>query len=249
MDLNRYSIINNKNKREMVLLKGNGCKWRKCRFCNYHFDYSFNEEENYSLNKTVLKNVTGIYKTLEVINSGSFTDLDKNTVSLIKDICIKKDIRTLHFECHWIHREAIKNLKKYFNEYDITVKIKSGIETFDYNFREKYLIKGIPDISLPEIAKYFDEVCLLFGIKGQTIESMENDIQIGLRYFERVCINIMTENGMPVKPDSAVIKTFKENLYEKYKKYENIDILIKNTDFGVGQNSFKLNEISTITKQ
>ncbi len=234
MDLKRYSVITDKNKREIVLLRGNGCKWRKCRFCDYHLDFSPDLEENYNLNKTVLKNVTGIYKTLEVINSGSFTDLDKNTILLIRDICVKKDIHTLHFECHWIHREDIDGLKKYFGKYRITVKIKSGIETFDYNFREKYLVKGIPDISPSVMAEYFNEVCLLFGIKGQTLQTMEKDIQTGLKYFERVCVNIMTENKTSLKPDKAVITTFMENLYKKYKDYENIDILIENTDFGIG---------------
>ncbi len=234
MSLKRYSVINNKNKREIVLLRGNGCKWKKCRFCDYYLDFSPDTTQNYELNKTVLKNVTGIYKTLEVINSGSFTDLDKNTISLIKDICVNKDIQRLHFECHWIHRDKINDLREYFGNYNINVKIKSGIETFDYNFREKYLIKGIPDISPSEMAKYFDEVCLLFGLKGQSRETMENDIQIGLKYFERICVNIMTENGTPVKPDKSVIKIFIENLYKKYSEYENIDILIENTDFGIG---------------
>ena len=32
----RYSKITEKNPREIVMLVGNGCKWRKCRFCNYH---------------------------------------------------------------------------------------------------------------------------------------------------------------------------------------------------------------------
>ena len=36
--LERYSIITEKNPREITLLRGNGCKWLKCRFCNYHLD-------------------------------------------------------------------------------------------------------------------------------------------------------------------------------------------------------------------
>ncbi len=234
MELNRYSVINNKNKREIVLLRGNGCKWRKCSFCDYHLDFDNNVYKNYKLNKSVLDNVIGIYKVLEVINSGSFVDLDKDTLMYIKDICVLRKIHTLHFECHWIHRETIPDLKKYFRKYGINVKIKSGIETFDYLFREKYFIKGIPNVHPLEMAKYFDEVCLLFGVKGQTEKSMEMDIHTGLKYFERICINIMTENKTPVKPDKDVIKIFKEKLYKKYQNYENIDILIDNTDFGVG---------------
>ena len=41
------------------------------------------------------------------------------------------------------------------------------------------------------IAKDFNECCLLFGLPGQTAESMTNDIETGLEWFERVCVNIM----------------------------------------------------------
>ena len=33
--MDRYSKILNKDKREIVLLIGSGCKWQKCKFCNY----------------------------------------------------------------------------------------------------------------------------------------------------------------------------------------------------------------------
>ena len=42
------------------------------------------------------------------------------------------------------------------------------------------------------------------------------------------------ENKTPIKPDKKVIKIFKESLYKKYKDFNNIDILMENTDFGVG---------------
>ena len=87
-ELNRYSIISEKNPREIILLRGNGCKWRRCRFCDYHLDYSRNEEENYRLNKMEIEKVTGIYKTLEVINSGSFTDLDENTMQAVLSLSL-----------------------------------------------------------------------------------------------------------------------------------------------------------------
>ena len=72
-------------------------------------------------------------------------------------------------------------------------------------FRESYLSKGIDTDSPAEIAQYFDEVCLLQGIPGQTVESMRQDIETGLQFFERVCVNIMVENRMPIKPDPQVI--------------------------------------------
>ena len=81
-----------------------------------------------------------------------------------------------------------------------------------------------------------NEINLLQGIKGQTKVSMINDIDIGLEYFSRVCVNIMVENGMPVKPDRNVIEEFMKDVYPKYKDNERVDILIENTDFGVGKN-------------
>ena len=36
----RYSVITEKNPREIVMLRGSGCKWRRCRFCDYHLDFS-----------------------------------------------------------------------------------------------------------------------------------------------------------------------------------------------------------------
>ena len=39
-DMIRYSVITEKNPREIVLLRGSGCVWKKCAFCDYHLDAS-----------------------------------------------------------------------------------------------------------------------------------------------------------------------------------------------------------------
>ena len=230
----RYSIIGEKNKREIVMLRGQGCVWRRCRFCDYHLDQSTNTEENYTLNEAQLNKVTGLYKKLEVINSGSFTDLDAGTIRKIKSTCQEKQITQLHFECHWIHRNKVPHLKADFQSSGITVKIKTGVETFNSLFRESYLDKGITTDKPEEIAAYFDECCLLFGLPGQTVDSMLADINTGLEHFERICINIMQKNTTPIKPDPMVIKTFTKHIYPQYKDDPRIDILMENTDFGVG---------------
>lgn len=233
-NLERYSVITEKNKREIVLLRGSGCKWLKCRFCNYHLDKSRNQEENFILNRYVLDHVTGMYHKLEVINSGSFVDLDTDTMQYILETCKNRHITELHFECHYMHRDSVARLKAFFAAHGIVVKIKIGVETFDTLFRESYLVKGIPTDNPAEIAEYFDEVCLLQGIPGQTEESMIQDIETGLKYFERVCVNIMVENGMPIKPDKRVAAIFLKNVYPIYKENDRVDILLNNTDFGVG---------------
>jgi len=231
---NRYAKILEKNPREIVLLRGNGCKWRRCRFCDYHTDFSLDEKANYELNKKVLQQVNGEFKILEVINSGSFCDLDEETIALILEICKEKQIEVVYFECHWLHRELIGDFKKRFAEAGVTVKLKIGVETFDSLFRESYLDKGMGNATHEEIAQYFDQVCLLQGLPGQSKVSMLKDIETGLQYFERVCVNIMVPNTKPILPDPQVIKIFKEEIFPLYKADERVDILLNNTDFGVG---------------
>lgn len=232
----RYSVIEEKNKREIVMLRGNGCKWRKCTFCDYHLDFSKDEEENFCLNKEVLQQVTGIFRRLEVINSGSFSDLDQKTISYIEEVCLLNKITDLHFECHWIHREEIQTLRKRFVRHGIQVHIKSGVESFDTDFRENVLRKGFDFAAPSDIAQYFDEVCLLQGITRQNTDSMIADIETGLYYFQRVCVNIMAENSMPIKPDLQVITYFRKFVYPRYQENQRVDILFDNTDFGVGSN-------------
>ena len=132
------------------------------------------------------------------------------------------------------HGLTLVKQKEKFKKIGIDVKLKIGIETFDYYFRESYLRKGIENVSPEEIAKYFDEVCLLQGIAGQSEEFMKKDIEIGLKYFERVCINIMQKNKTHILPDPNTQKVFLEKIYPIYKDNERIDILLNNTDFGVG---------------
>ena len=68
-ELSRYSIINDKNPREILLLRGKGCAWRRCRFCDYHMDFLKDQEANYELNRSILSMVTGEFHCLEIINS------------------------------------------------------------------------------------------------------------------------------------------------------------------------------------
>ena len=232
--LTRYSVINEKCTREIVLLRGSGCKWRKCSFCDYHLDASPDNQANFKLNSEVLSHVTGIYKELEVINSGSMADLDSDTIELIKEICINKEIHTVHIESHWMHRNQIMKAKAEFKELGISLKSKIGIETFDFDYRENVLIKGINEHAPVVIAHYFDEANLLQSVTGQNIEMLKSDIELGLKYFERICINIMTPNTTPVKPDAKLIEQLTKEIYPQYINNNRVDILMNNTDFGVG---------------
>ena len=230
--MERYSVITEKRKREIVLLRGRGCAYRRCTFCDYHLDCSTDDEQNFALNSSVLARVTGEYGELEVINSGSVFELDGRTLQLIQSTCREKNIGVIHFEAHYMYRDRLLALRKVFNGFEL--KLKLGLETFDYDLRERVLLKGIPDRNPAVISDGFDEANFLFGLKGQTAASMINDIELGLKYFERVCINIMCENSTDVKPDPQVVSAFLTQVLPIYKNCTRVDILINNTDFGVG---------------
>ena len=216
------------------MLRGKGCQWRRCRFCDYHLDSSPDQAANDRLNQEQLAKITGRYHKLEVINSGSFVDLSAETLSAIRRTCLEQAITEIHFECHYMHKDDVQNFKNSFLNIGIKPIIKLGLETFDYDLREKVLVQGIEEKNPEVIANYFDEINLLQGISGQTKESMISDIETGLKYFSRICVNIMVENQMPIKPDKKVIEQFMEYVYPLYKDNDRVDILLNNTDFGVG---------------
>lgn len=89
----RYNKIKDKHQREIVLLKSFPCKYGKCSFCNYIEDNSLNEEEIDRVNLEVLKEITGEYGVLEVINSGSVFELTPKTLAEIKRIVIEKILK------------------------------------------------------------------------------------------------------------------------------------------------------------
>jgi hypothetical protein len=153
----------------------------------------------------------------------------------IMGVCTAKNISTIHFECHWLYRRHIPALRKAFAEIGVDVKMKIGVETFDAEYREKVMLKGIKEADPARIAEDFNECCLLFGLPGQTGESMRTDIETGLNHFERICINIMVENTAPLQPCDEVRQIFINEIFPDYKDNHRIDILLNNTDFGVGE--------------
>lgn len=227
----RYNRILDKNPREIVLLKSKPCKWGNCYFCDYIDDNSENLEEIIKFNKEVLTNVTGEFSRLEIINSASVFEIPMETLVDIKDIVAKKNIQTLYFECHFMYRERLNEIRDFFPDKEII--FKCGIETFDNDFRNNYLKKGAKFDTFKEVTPYFNSICLMVGIKGQTKDMIRKDMEILTNNFEHGCVNIYTENTTPVKPDPDLIKWFKEE-YSHLEDYDNIEVLWNNTDFGVG---------------
>ena len=229
--MDRYSEINTKNnKREIVLLKGFPCKWGRCSFCDYILDNSTSEEEIDKVNFEVLEQITGKYKTLEVINSGSCFELSQNTLNKIKEIVIEKNIRKLFLESHYIYKNKIKDMRNFF---PIPIVFKIGVETFDYDFRNNVLNKHAKFESIEELKENFDSPCMMVGIKGQTKEMINKDMDIVLNNFEHATINVYVDNTTDIKRDEELVKWF----IDKYKfldDNQNIEVLYNNTDFGVG---------------
>ncbi len=232
--MERYSKILNKDQREIVLLIGNGCKWSKCKFCNYHLDRCNDEDKQYKINQEVLKKVTGEFCVLEAINSGSIFELNKRSFSELLNICTGKKIKRLIIESHYMYRTKIKELREKCSKLGIILQVKGGIETFDTDFREKVLNKGFGYPNLSDLRETFDIVNFLVGVEGQTLEQVKKDIKIGMENFDRVCINLYKEMDDIMPADEGLKEKFMKEIYPLYKDNENIDILVDNTDFGVG---------------
>ena len=228
----RYNKIENKHKREIVLLKSFPCKYGKCSFCNYIEDNSIDENEINKVNLEVLKEITGEYGVLEVINSGSVFELPKQTLAEIKKIVIEKNIKTLYFEIYYGYTKRLNEIRNYFEGIDI--RFRMGLETFDNGYRIKGYNKNftLNENQLIELGKEVYSVCLLICTKGQTKEMIKRDIELGLKYFKGITINIFIDNGTIVKRDNELVKWFIEN-YSYLINDERVELLIDNKDLGV----------------
>ncbi|MDO4288425.1 MAG: radical SAM protein [Eubacterium sp.] len=231
----RYSrIAEGPEPQEIVLLMGRGCFWKKCSFCDYHEDRG-SDAEAIPLDLRVLDQVTGEFGRLVVLNSGSYFELPREIRDKILEICRKKGIRHLHMESHWQMAEKTRALKAGLLAEGIALHPRIGIETFDEDFREDIMIKGMGRGISPEaIAEIYDECCLLFGMEGQSPAQFERDVAIARDHFSRVYINIFNDNTTAVKADPALIRWFMEKQYPALSKDPTFCVLVENTELGVG---------------
>ena len=227
--MERYALIDTVLPREFVLLQGTGCKWKKCTFCDYHEDVSDNP---FAINREVLAQVQGVYGVLDVINSGSAMELDERTWGMIQEVVKEKNIHTLWFEAHYMYRHK---LAKFAEQFDgVEVKFRCGVESFDSCLREQWN-KGIAaSVTAQDVAKHFQGVCLLCCTQGDSKERILRDITLAEQYFEYASVNVFCENSTSVKRDDGLAKWFVEEVYPTLKQSKKIEILINNTDLGVG---------------
>lgn len=227
--MQRYSLIKEKMPREFLLLQGTGCRWAKCTFCDYFGDCSSNP---YEVNKKVLEQVTGEFGVLDIINSGSAMELDSDTIGLIKETIVEKNIKTVWFEAHYMYRNRLETFAKQFAP--AAVKFRCGIESFDPTLRSSWN-KGVPsNVTAADIAEYFKGVCLLCCTQGDTKERILNDIATARKHFEYFSINLFCNNSTAVKRDTELAKWFEAEVYPMLKDIDGIEILLNNNDLGVG---------------
>ena len=226
----RYSLITEGNfRREFVLLQGTGCRWKQCTFCDYHEDVS---DAPYEVNRPILEQVTGKYGVLDIINSGSGLELDPQTIGHIRRIVQGRHIHTLWFEMHYMYRKRLKDFAQQFAPAE--VKFRCGVESFDPALRNLWK-KGIPSSVTPEmIAEHFQGVCLLCCTDGDSKERILSDISIAREHFEYCSINLFCNNGTAVRRDDRLAEWFISEVYPAIKEEQKFEILLNNTDLGVG---------------
>ena len=227
--MERYALIHTVLPREFVLLQGMGCKWKRCIFCDYHGDVS---TDPFAVNKDVLTQVLGVYGVLDVINSGSAMELDERTIAMLKEVVREKKIHTLWFEAHYMYKNQ---LAKFAEQFDgVEVKFRCGVESFDGKLRQRWKKGMAASVTAEDVAKYFQGVCLLCCTEGDNKSRILSDIALAEQYFEYASVNIFCENTTAVKRDEELAKWFVEQVYPTFKQSKKIEILINNTDLGVG---------------
>lgn len=229
--MQRYSKIIDKIPREIVLLKSLPCIYGKCSFCNYILDNSIDVNEINSTNIEVLKQITGEFGMLEVINSGSVFEIPKEILNRIKQIADAKRIKVLYFEVYYGYRKRLDEMRKFFSNQEIRYCI--GLETFDDNFREQILNKPFPSNDIKKLSQEFYNCRLLICITGQTKEQIINDIQLAEKYFKEVTINVFVNNDTKITRDDNLVDWFVNKIYPNIKNKQNFEILIDNKDLGV----------------
>lgn len=229
--MNRYSVIRGNFPREFLLLQGTGCRWGKCTFCDYHGDTS---DTPFSVNREVLEQVTGEYGVLDIINSGSAMELDPDTLAMIRQVAIGKGIHTLWFEVHYMYRHRLAAFARQFHP--LTVKFRCGVETFSPTLRANWH-KGIPPHVTPgDIARHFQGLCLLCctDTPGDTRERLLRDIDLAERHFEYYSVNVFCPNTTALRRNDDMLRWFLAEVCPTLQKSSKAEVLIDNTDLGVG---------------
>jgi hypothetical protein len=189
-------------------------------------------DDPYATNKEVLSQVQGVYGVLDIINSGSAMELEEQTIAQIKQVVREKKIHTLWFEAHYMYRNKLAKFAEQFE--GVQVKFRCGVESFDGKLRELWNKGMAMSVAVEDVAKYFQGVCLLCCTEGDNKERILRDIALAEQYFEYASVNVFCENTTAVQRDDELVAWFVNDVYPTLKESKKIEILINNTDLGVG---------------
>ena len=78
----------------------------------------------------------------------------------------------------------------------------------DEDFRNRVLNKNVTFKTIEEFKQYYDSPCIMVGIKGQTKEMIEHDIEILEQYFNHATISVYRNNWTPIKRDDELVEWF-----------------------------------------
>ena len=228
--MRRYSRIEDKLPREFLLLQGRGCRWRKCTFCDYYGDTC---ENPYDTNRAVIEQITGEFGVVDIINSGSAMELDEATLNHLARVVKERNVHTIWFEAHYLYREQLKAFAARFE--GIEVKFRCGVESFDAELRTAWN-KGIDkSVTAEDVARYFRGVCLLCCTVGDSRERILRDIATARRHFEYFSINLFCNNTTTVRRDEELAAWFEREVLPTIEDDPRIEVLLNNTDLGVGE--------------
>lgn len=231
VEMVRYARITGKLPREIVLLRGLPCIWSRCTFCDYIADNTTDLAVIRRVADRELARVTGEFRRLEVINSGSIQELPDDVVELLRRLILERGIREFICESYWAYRRDFDQTRARFG---VPTRIKIGIETFDDRLRNGVLNKSMHFDSPREVAELTDTICLLVGFRGQTRDSVRFDIDALLRYFRYGCINLFTPNSKSAGLLDHDIRDWFRAEFSWLDHHPTIEVLWENTDFGVG---------------
>lgn len=229
--MNRYARITGKLPREIVLLRSLPCVWSRCTFCDYIEDNTTDLGLIQRVADEELAKVTGEFGRLEVINSGSVQELPEPVRIQIRDLLAARGIGDFICESFWPYRGEFEATRAFF---EVPTRIKLGVETFDDHLRNEVLGKGMHFDGPEEVARLTDTICLLVGFRGQTRDTVHRDIDILLEHFNYGCVNLFTENTKSADLLDPDIKAWFAENYRFLDDHPTVEVLWRNTDFGVG---------------
>lgn len=83
----------------------------------------------------------------------------------------------------------------------------------------------------------------MVGIKGQTKDMIDRDMDIILNNFNHATVNVFNNNSTDVKRDDKLVDWFLNKYHQRLISNEKIDYLYNITDFGVGWWKMSLEDI------